>query len=183
MSSPRVNLWIVRLLVVAIAASLAACGAASAPTLAPTAALPTIAPTSEPSATMVQTEEADESTPEVTAEATGESVAMGDGVFADAVRGDSLFHYGSNGAPPCSSCHVTDQSAPGRFALGPNLGGMSERASTRIEGFSAEDYIHQSIVEPTSFLAPGFRNSMFPRYGELYSAQDIADLIAYLLTL
>lgn len=201
MSTTRVNHWIARLLAAVLVTLLAACSGVAAPTATlteaptevptstpepPTDVPPTMtsAPTSEPTSTIrptdEATEEADEAAPEVTAESTGEAVAIASG---DPTHGDSLFHYGGNGAPPCSSCHQTDRNAAARFSLGPNLGGVSERAGARIEGYSAEEYIHQSIVDPRSFLVPGFRNSMFPRYAQVYSEQDIADLIAYLLTL
>jgi hypothetical protein len=60
--------------------------------------------------------------------------------------------------------------------------GISERAGSRIEGMSAEDYLHQSILQPGEVLVPGFRPVMPPTYGENLTEQDIEDIIAYLMT-
>jgi cytochrome c len=87
-----------------------------------------------------------------------------------------------NGAPPCSTCHLVVEGEQ-RFSLGPNLAGLGERAGTRIEGLAAEDYIRQSILEPHQFVVPGYRDIMYPNFGEHLSDGDVADLIAYLMTL
>ena len=47
----------------------------------------------------------------------------------------------------------------------------------------AEDYIRQSILDPHSFVVPGFRDIMYPDFKKHFSEQDIADIIAYLMTL
>ncbi len=96
-------------------------------------------------------------------------------------RGMQLFREGINGAPPCSSCHQTV--ADGGFSLGPNLAGIANRATGRIPAMNAEDYLRASILEPGAYLVPGYRNIMYPNYAAHLSAQDVADLIAFLLTL
>lgn len=100
----------------------------------------------------------------------------------DPDHGSELFHFGANNAPPCSSCHITTTGGSG-FAIGPNLMGIAERAGVRVPGLSAEDYLRDSILDPEGFLAPGFRNMMYPTYQNHYSEQDVADLVAYLMTL
>ena len=70
-----------------------------------------------------------------------------------------------------------------RFRLGPNLAGIGERAAATVEGLSAEEYLHQSIVDPRSHVVPGYRDLTYPDYGIHFSEKDIQDLIAYLLTL
>lgn len=100
-------------------------------------------------------------------------------VRGDAARGEDIFKHGINGSPPCTSCHALQ---PGGFSLGPVLAGIAARAGQRVPGLSAEAYLHQSIIEPEAFVAPGFRPIMYPQYADHFSEQDIADLIAFLMT-
>jgi cytochrome c2 len=45
-------------------------------------------------------------------------------------------------------------------------------------------YIRESILDPSAFLVPGFPDNLMPKtYGELFTPDEINDLIAYLLTL
>src|SRR5437879_1748215 len=96
----------------------------------------------------------------------------------DATRGSQLFTQSINGAPTCSSCHSLDDTA----ITGPGMQGYGARAGTRLPGVSAQDYTYQSIVQPAAYLVPGFGNLMYNQYGQNLSPQQIADLIAYLLT-
>lgn len=90
----------------------------------------------------------------------------------------------------CNSCHgQPDGSVPA--AVGPDLSNIGNDAATRIPGMSAEQYIYESIYmansfvaeecptgpcgEPSAMAAQGYENRM--------SEQDMADLIAYYLTL
>jgi hypothetical protein len=67
--------------------------------------------------------------------------------------------------------------------VGPNLAGIAERASRRVEDMTPTEYMRQSILEPRRFVVPGYRNIMYPDYRKLLTEQNIQDLIAYLLTL
>ncbi len=101
-------------------------------------------------------------------------------LIGDATHGADIFTHGIGDAPPCVSCHSLGQSA---FSLGPKMIGISQRAGERVPGLSAEDYLRQSIIEPSAFLVSGFRDIMYPNFKDKLSEQDIADLIAYLETL
>lgn len=101
-------------------------------------------------------------------------------VVGDPVHGEDIFRHGINAAPPCLTCHAL---APGGYSLGPVMQGFGERAGTRVEGLTADAYAHQSIVEPSAFLVSGFRNIMYPSYANDLTEQEIADLIAFLMTL
>jgi mono/diheme cytochrome c family protein len=103
-------------------------------------------------------------------------------VTSDAERGAQLFAQGQNAAPPCSGCHqiVAGQSG---FSLGPNLANIGEHAEMRIDGVTAEEYLHQSILEPGHYIVSGYRDIMYPDYSAHFTRADIQDLIAYLLTL
>lgn len=98
----------------------------------------------------------------------------------DAVRGEDIFKHGKNNAPPCTTCHAL---ASGGFGLGPLMKGISQRASQRIPGLDGEAYLRQSILDPKAFIVPGYRDIMYPNFADHFTDQDIADLIAFLLTL
>jgi cytochrome c2 len=102
--------------------------------------------------------------------------------LGNASNGAQIFTQGVNQSPPCSSCHFVASSQTG-FNLGPNLASIAERAANRVDGMNAEEYIHESIVDPRRYVVPGYRNLMYPDYAEHISEQDIQDLAAYLLTL
>ncbi len=97
----------------------------------------------------------------------------------DASRGASLFTQAVNGAPSCNTCHTLD----GSNLVGPSLKGFAVVAATRIEGISATDYAHNSIIKPTSYVVSGFPNLMYGQYAQQLTPQQTADLIAYVLTL
>lgn len=97
----------------------------------------------------------------------------------DAVRGETLFHQSNNGTPACSSCHRTDSET----LVGPGMAGFAERGATRVEGLSAGEYAFESIRHPSRFVVSGFGNLMYAGYSGKLSNQELADLIAYLLTL
>lgn len=97
----------------------------------------------------------------------------------DPVRGERLFTEEINGAPSCTSCHRLDDER----ATGPSLAGYARRAITRIEGQSAQDYTATSILSPSRYIVRGFSNLMYINYRSKMSNQDLADLIAYLLSL
>ena len=97
----------------------------------------------------------------------------------DVSRGAALFTQSINGAPECSSCHTVD----GSPLTAPSFKGFSAVAGTRIGGLSARDYAFQSISNPPGYLVSGFGNLMYNQYAQRLTSQQIADLIAYLLTL
>lgn len=96
----------------------------------------------------------------------------------DATNGAALFTEAINGAPSCSTCHSLD----GTGVVGPSLQGYAARAATETD-LSAEAYTYQSIVQPAAHIVAGFQNVMYGQYGQKLSQQQLADLIAYLLTL
>lgn len=104
-------------------------------------------------------------------------------LVGDPERGAEIFRVGvDDEATPCSTCH---RLSSGGFSLsqGPNLTGISERAATRVEGLTAEQYIEDNILNPARYKFFSFRTSMYDEYADHLSAQDVADLVAYLMTL
>ena len=39
------------------------------------------------------------------------------------------------------------------------------------------------MLDPHAYIAPGFRDIMYPEFAAYFDEQDIADLIAYLMSL
>ena len=107
---------------------------------------------------------------------------------AGAHPGQALF-TGSGG---CSACHAIDGVAQG--VLGPALNGIGSAAANRIAGYSAEQYIRESILEPDAYAA-GTADGLSQDYdGNLMLAtmagilpalsdEDIDNLVDYLLGL
>jgi cytochrome c553 len=97
----------------------------------------------------------------------------------DITRGEQLYIESINRAPTCISCHVLE----GSNRATPSLIGYRLVAGERVEGMSAEEYSFWSIVDVGRHITPGYANVMYHTYADKLSAQEIADLIAYILSL
>lgn len=99
---------------------------------------------------------------------TDELVEIGQGIFT--------------GKGICSTCHTIGKSGALRF---PDLDGVATRAATRRPGYTALDYLAESLYEPDVFIVPGFSPGMAqinkPPIG--LNDQEILAVIAYLQTL
>ena len=90
------------------------------------------------------------------------------------------------GSYPCASCHVlSDLGWQGN--VGPNLDDIGNRAATRRGGFTAEEYLANSIRHPGEYVVPGYGNLM-PQFNPdpaltNYMPDDhLNAIVAYLLT-
>ncbi|MCY3779074.1 MAG: c-type cytochrome [Chloroflexi bacterium] len=100
--------------------------------------------------------------------------------LADAGSGEKLFKQSNNEAPACSACHsITGESS----GIGNTLANVGALAGGRVAGQSAEEYLFWSILRPGQHLVAGYSNIMYAGYEDSLEAADIADLIAYLMTL
>ncbi len=102
----------------------------------------------------------------------------------DPAHGEELFlSYG------CTGCHgnLEDETSA---AVGPWLGNIAEVGGTRVEGLTADEYVYNSILNPSAYIVPecpsgpctGPPSAMpdnFPlRMGE--NPQDLQDVMSYL---
>lgn len=205
------------LLALIAAASAAACGTVATPEWAAeaqatraaqaatndhlTAIAPTFTPTPPPTdtsvpptATPVPPTAAPTAVP--TEEATA-AVAAGGGDAAaiaaalaagDPANGKVIFntkHDTKTGTYACATCHSVDENQT--RIIGPGLWDIASVAGSYVAGENAVEYIHQSIVDPNAFIAPGnppYPPNLMPQdWSDILSPQDINDVIAYLLTL
>lgn len=105
-------------------------------------------------------------------------------------QGQALF----NATPPaCFACHSI---SPGVNLAGPSLADIGTRAAAIIaapgykgKAKTVEEYIHESIVEPSAYLVPGptysasGRSFMPDNFGKELKPEQIDQLVAYLATL
>ena len=108
------------------------------------------------------------------------------GEAAPSSPGQALFV----GTAACASCHTVQGVTQG--VLGPPLDGIASVAANRIAGYSAEEYIKESILEPDAYTA-GTADGLSQDYQEglmqatmagiSLSEEDVDNLVEYLLTL
>jgi mono/diheme cytochrome c family protein len=89
----------------------------------------------------------------------------------------------------CVACHIAAPVGP-IWTPTDAEPGIGTRAETRLtepdytgSAATPEQYLFESIVNPSVYIVPGFLDQMPKDYGTQLSLQDIADLIAYLMSL
>src|SRR5262245_22581630 len=109
-----------------------------------------------------------------------DSATLGKG---DAEAGQAVF--AGNG---CVACHaVTSDAPPG---IGPSLAGVASRSRETIQkpeytgaAETVEAYLWESITNPSVYLAQEHGATMPNTYQQSLEEQEIANLVAYLMTL
>ncbi|MBV7327241.1 DUF4399 domain-containing protein [Chloroflexi bacterium TSY] len=84
----------------------------------------------------------------------------------------------------CSGCHNIDeeQSETNRGPVGPHMANFHERAGSRVDGQSAEEYTYTSIVEPNDFVVETYIANIMPStFAEKMSEEEIRQLVSWLL--
>lgn len=95
---------------------------------------------------------------------------------ADPVVGEST--YRSNA---CVGCHLDG-------TIGPVTAGTFARVTderlneSQFAGYTVEEYLVESIINPSAYVASGFSDGMPPNFPNTLSLQDLADIIAFLET-
>lgn len=103
----------------------------------------------------------------------------------DAERGQELAEAGLG----CTGCHILSTTGPAWEAEG-DTPGIGARAEERYqqenytgEAESAQQYLVESILRTDAHVVEGFDAGIMPdTYGQRLTAQDLADLVAYLNT-
>jgi cytochrome c2 len=119
------------------------------------------------------------------------ATACSKGQVGDPAKGKALYEQstiGPNNAPGCTICHSRE---PGKVIVGPSHAHVANRAAEVIQdpnytgaAKTPEEYLRESIVSPDTFVEEGFApDLMYQNYGKDLSEQEIADLVAYLMTL
>lgn len=127
---------------------------------------------------------------EVTADPAGTDVEAilaqweADGIVGDPVRGGELYNSAITSQRGsrlgCNACHTGDS------PQGPPWNGTWERTvnerltEPQFAGYTPEQYLLESIVQPSAYIVPGYADIMPKNFGEVTGTQDLADLIAYL---
>jgi mono/diheme cytochrome c family protein len=96
----------------------------------------------------------------------------GKNIVGDAKRGDQIFH---KHVAACVLCHQLKGQGS---TVGPALDGIATRGTP--------EYIRESLLEPSKVLAKGYEASglsPMPPMGDIFSAQELADVQAFLQTL
>jgi cytochrome c2 len=103
-------------------------------------------------------------------------------VIGDPEHGQALFNiFQPDAGYMCATCHWTDREDR---LIGPGLLNIGARAASRVEGQNEVQYIYNSIVNPGAYLVEGFPDGLMPRnWAQIYTQEEINDIIAYLLTL
>ena len=88
----------------------------------------------------------------------------------------------------CNACHITPGLPEAASNLGPDQTNMGVVAASRIEGYTAEEYIRESILMPSAFIVPECPTGpclpiMPENLGTLLTAEELDAVVAYLLTL
>jgi cytochrome c2 len=80
-------------------------------------------------------------------------------------------------AQGCTGCH-TYAPAGSKAAVGPDLDKLAQYAKQANEG-SLEQFTYDSIVNPSKYVQPGFKDVMPKSFASL-KKQQLADLVAFL---
>jgi len=114
------------------------------------------------------------------AAAAGGSAEAGKKLFSEPV-------IKSAGSPGCVTCHSLEK---GKTLVGPSMAGIATVAAADIKSAdykgtakTVEEFLKESIVNTDVMVTQGFQPGIMPKTYTKLSAQEVSDLVAYLMTL
>ena len=84
----------------------------------------------------------------------------------------------------CFACHNLDlMQVEVAGQNGPNMADLYQRAGSRVEGMTAEEYVYESIVNPNAYVVETYENAgqMPQNFAEKLGEDEIQALVAWLL--
>ena len=99
-------------------------------------------------------------------------------IEGSAVSGEALYDAKFG----CTDCHRNGASAPDTVGTWTRV--LTERlAEPQFVGYSAEQYVVESIVNPGAYVVDGYNSGLMPAdFGTRMTSQQLADIIAFLQT-
>jgi mono/diheme cytochrome c family protein len=88
--------------------------------------------------------------------------------------GEQLF----NGAGTCTACHGLGTRAPNLLTDHAGEGTIGARCGNRVAGEDCKAYLHKSLIDPTSYVVPGFDPMVFQ--ARTFSDAQIWSMVAFL---
>ncbi|MDM8532589.1 c-type cytochrome [Anaerolineales bacterium HSG25] len=114
----------------------------------------------------------------------------GDFPSGNANEGEKLFAgptVGANNSPGCVTCHSAESDVN---VIGPSQVGLATLAQEALDDpaykgqtTTVEGYLWETIVDPKAYLRSEYADVMYKGYTETLTEQEIADLVAYMMTL
>lgn len=98
----------------------------------------------------------------------------------EAVAGDPNNGQVLYGAQACASCHSVEATAPLTETTWPALLSGERLSDPALAGYTPEQYLVESIVQPHAYLVSPYGPVMPTYFGERLDIQMLADIIAYL---
>ncbi|WP_119068296.1 eIF2A-related protein [Aggregatilinea lenta] len=102
---------------------------------------------------------------------------------------DSVVTIPTEEAPPtgaalftdygCDGCHTVESE---EIVVGPSLAHVGSEAAARDPNLNAEDYLRQSITDPSATVVEGYEDGIMPPY-DFLAEEELQALVDYLLTL
>lgn len=109
-----------------------------------------------------------------------EEISFGAGVTAEQLvsAGQTLYE----GAGGCTACHGLGTRAPNLLTDEGGTGQIGARCATRVSGQDCKTYLHNSLIEPNTYVVEGYQPIM-PDMRRTLSGAQIWALVAYLQSL
>jgi mono/diheme cytochrome c family protein len=95
--------------------------------------------------------------------------------LAGATTGSQIFQGAG-----CASCHTLSK-AQASGTIGPNLNQLAQEAAKREKGKSAQQYVDESIIDPTAFTVSGFQKGAMPSFKGQLTDKQLKTLTDFLL--